>query len=177
MAKKNSEKPNLKTTETPPKKQSNPNSLKNLEKGKKFLPGETGNPNGRPPKDALPKKLINDFLADTFGGDLEGLPSKEELYQTMIAVLLSSPNRLAAIKKNLKVYPQYVGLMVKKATGPHGYYFLQTALDRNYGLPTNKSVLAGDAENPLPQLQINYNVINSGLLPGLDHLDPNNKEV
>jgi hypothetical protein len=146
-----------------------PNSLENL-KSNYFPPNKSGNPNGRPP--SLVKAILKEFNE----GDGDNKPlTKKDIYDTLFALTLKSEKEIEALCKSNDI-PVFIKILCGGLKGKNKYYILRDTFDRIFGKPSNTSILAEDADNPLSSPIIQILSVTSGLPPLHDHIDPNRSE-
>lgn len=146
------------------KKPQHPNSMKNLDKGG-WKENQSGNPAGRP------KRVINAVIEEVFGKDGKNKVTKQEVAETMFALLLNTEKQLEE-KATHSESLMLVKVLSQKLLDPDfAYTAVRDTLDRLFGKPTTTQVIAGDAERPLTPTPIVFNTIVSGLPPGHNHIE------
>lgn len=106
------------------RKQTNPNSLANLEKGK-WKKGQSGNPKGHSKKSI--RSVVDDMLAEGYA-----VPSASdivEMYKTTMAL----PEEALKERVNDKTQPMLVRIVAKNILGGKGFDIAERMLDRSIG--------------------------------------------
>lgn len=106
------------------KRKINPNSLKNLEKGK-FKKGQSGNPSGKP-KNSL-SAIISELKEQGF---VEPTPNEIiKVYKMIVTLPEDATKKLIADKSQ----PMLVRILGKSYLGGKGFDILERMLDRSIG--------------------------------------------
>lgn len=147
----------------------NPKSLENLKKGG-WKEKQSGNPAGRP------KRVINAIIEEVFGKDGEHQVTKQEVRDTMFALLLNTEEQLQQKTNNPQTIMLVKVLSQKMLDPDFAYIAIRDTLDRLFGKPTTTQVIAGDAERPLAPVPIVINSVVSGLPPAYNHIEDGSDE-
>lgn len=102
----------------------NPNSLKNLEKGK-FKKGEVSNPNGGKKKSI--RSVVDDMKAEGYS-----VPTASDIVE-MYKATMGLPEEALKTRINDKSQPMLVRIVAKNILGGKGFDIAERMLDRSIG--------------------------------------------
>lgn len=106
------------------KRKINPNSLKNLEKGK-FKKGQSGNPKGQPKKSI--RSVVDDMKAEGYS-----VPTANDIVD-MYKATMNLPEEALKARINDKSQPMLVRIVAKNILGGKGFDIAERMLDRSIG--------------------------------------------